>query len=46
MSSTAAKAALPAVRQVLDHNLEGFSDKERDRFRLYLQRMMQNVGSR
>lgn len=40
------EAALPAVRQVLDYNLEGFSDKERDRFHLYLQRMMQNVGSR
>jgi DNA-binding MarR family transcriptional regulator len=40
------EAAVPAVRQVLDHNLEGFSDNERDRFRFYLQRMMQNVGSR
>lgn len=40
------EAALPAVRQVLDHNLEGFSDKERIRFRSYLQRMMQNVGGR
>ena len=39
-------AALPAVRRVLDHNLEGFSDKERDRFRSYLKRMMENVGTR
>jgi hypothetical protein len=37
---------MPVRRQVLDHNLEGFSDNERDRFRFYLQRMMQNVGSR
>ncbi len=37
-------AALPAVRRVLDHNLEGFSDRERDRFRSYLQRMLENAG--
>lgn len=40
------EAALPAVRRVLDHNLEGFSDKERDRFRGYLKRMMDNTGTR
>lgn len=39
-------AALPSVRRVLDQNLEGFSDTERDRFRTYLERMMQNVGGR
>ncbi len=39
-------AALPAVRRVLDHNLAGFSDKERDLFRGYLQRMMRNAGGR
>ena len=40
------EAALPAVRQVLDHSLEGFSGNDRDRFRLYLQRMMRNVCGR
>lgn len=39
------EAALPAVRGVLDRSLAGFSDKERARFRGYLQRMMENVGA-
>lgn len=38
------EAALPSVRRVLDRNLDGFSDRERDRFRSYLQRMMQNAA--
>ena len=37
------ETALPAVRGVLDHNLAGFSDKERDRFMSYLKRMMRNA---
>lgn len=38
------EAAVPAVREVLDRNLDGFSDQERDRFRSYLKRMMENVS--
>jgi DNA-binding MarR family transcriptional regulator len=37
--------ALPAVRGVLDHNLAGFGDKERDKFMGYLKRMMKNANS-
>lgn len=39
------ESALPAVRGVLDHNLAGFSDRERETFRGYLKRMMKNAGS-
>ena len=38
------EAALPAVRGVLDRSLDGFSDKERDRFRACLKRMLENVS--
>jgi len=37
------ETALPAVRGVLDNNLAGFSDAERDEFLGYLRRMMTNA---
>jgi DNA-binding MarR family transcriptional regulator len=39
------ETALPAVRGVLDHNLAGFSDVERDDFLGYLRRMMKNANT-
>lgn len=39
------EAALPAVRGVLDHNLAGFNEREREQFLSYLQRMMENANS-
>lgn len=38
-------AALPAVLEVLDHSLTGFTPKERSRFLEYLGRMMKNVNT-
>ena len=38
-------AALPAVEQVLDHSLAGFSAAERSRFLDYLARMLKNVNA-
>jgi len=39
------EAVLPAVRGVLDNNLTGFTDAERDEFLCYLRRMMTNANS-
>lgn len=39
------RAALPAVRGVLDHYLAGFSDAERAQFLSYLRRMMENANT-